>query len=238
MPRSTFDRELKRLQDEILSLGSMVESALIESVRLLKERDREGSRQVILADREINKKRFSIESDCLILIATQQPMASDLRMLAAILDIASELERIGDYAKGIGRINLMIGEQKLAKPLIDIPIMADKATSMLHQALTAFIEHDVELAGAIPSQDEEVDRLYNRVYRDLMAIILENTQAIDQVNYLLWAAHNLERAADRVTNICERVIFTVTGQMTEISADTYGALQDVPRTMDDISAIN
>jgi len=238
MPRSIFDQDLQRLKDEILSLGSMVENALVESVETLKRRDQDGARQIIFTDKEINRRRFAIESECLVLIATQQPMASDLRMLAAILDISSELERIGDYAKGIARINLMIGEQPLVKSLVDIPLMAEKASTMLHQALTAFIEKDVDLAARIPAQDDEMDALYNQVYRDLIAIIMENPSAIDQANYLLWAAHNLERAADRVTNICERVIFTVTGKMVEITADDFGSPEDVPTEMDDISSVN
>lgn len=219
MPRETFDRELRRLEDELLVLGSMVESAIAESVEALKRRDFEASRRIIAADREINAKRFAIESDALVLIATQQPMAGDLRVLAAILDLASELERMGDYAKGIARINLMIGDEPLMKPLIDIPRMAERACSMLRRALDAFARRDVETARAIPAEDDEVDALYNQVYRELVTYILADPKHIEQANYLLWAAHNLERFADRVTNICERVIFTVTGQMKEMNAE-------------------
>ncbi|MFQ5814596.1 MAG: phosphate signaling complex protein PhoU [Anaerolineae bacterium] len=219
MPRETFDRELQRLQDEILALGSMVENALTESVEILKRRDMEGSRRLIAQDRLINEKRFAIEADALVVIATQQPMASDLRILAAVLVLATELERIGDYAKGIARINLMIGEGPLIKPLIDVPRMAEKAQSMLHRALDAFVRGDVDLARAIPTEDDEVDGLYNQVYRELMTFIMSDPRNIDQANYLLWVAHNLERAADRVTNICERVVFTVTGEMAEMDAE-------------------
>ena len=218
-PRETFDRELQRLQDEILALGSMVENALTESVEVLKRRDFEGSRRLIAQDRTINEKRFAIEADALILIATQQPMARDVRTLAAVLELSTELERIGDYAKGIARINLMIGEAPLLKPLIDIPRMAEKARSMLHRALDAFVRGDVDLARAIPAEDEEVDALYNQVYRELMTFIVADPRHIDQANYLLWVAHNLERAADRVTNICERVVFTVTGKMMEMDSE-------------------
>jgi phosphate transport system protein len=219
MPRETFERELQRLQDEILALGSMVENAITESVDTLKRRDMEGSRRLIAQDRTINEKRFAIEADTLVLIATQQPMASDLRTLAATLVIATELERIGDYAKGIARINLMIGEGPLIKPLIDIPRMAEKARSMLHRALDAFVRRDGDLARAIPTEDQEMDALYNQIYRELMTFIMSDPRNIDQANYLLWVAHNLERAADRVTNICERVIFTVTGEMAEMDAE-------------------
>ncbi len=222
MPRETFDRELQRLEDELLVLGSMVESAIAESVEALKRRDFEASQRIIAADKDINAKRFAIESDVLVLIATQQPMASDLRALAAILDLASELERMGDYAKGIARINLMIGEEPLMKPLIDIPRMADRACSMLRRALDAFARRDVDLARAIPAEDDEIDALYNQVYRELVTYILADPKHIEQANYLLWAAHNLERFADRVTNICERVIFTVTGQMREMNVEEKG----------------
>jgi phosphate transport system protein len=220
MPREMFDQELQRLQDEMLAMASMVENAIAESVEELKRRDLEAAGRLVARDREINKKRFEIENDCLIAIATQQPMAGDLRVLAAILDIVSELERIGDYAKGIGRISLMIGEEPLVKPLIDVPRMADKARDMLHRALDAFVRRDVDLARSIPAEDDEVDGLYNQVYRELATYIMADSRTIDQANYLLWVAHNLERAADRVTNICERVIFTVTGELTELDSDT------------------
>ncbi|RME36090.1 MAG: phosphate transport system regulatory protein PhoU [Thermoflexia bacterium] len=227
MPRETFDRELRRLEDEVLVLGNMVERAIAESVDALKRRDFEASRRIIAMDQDINAKRYQIETDALVLIATQQPMASDLRILAAILDIASELERMGDYAKGIARINLMIGNQPLIKPLIDIPRMADRACSMLRRALEAFIRRDVDLARSIPAEDDEVDALYNQVYRELATYIMADPRNIDQANYLLWVAHNLERAADRVTNLCERVVFTVTGELGELNREGKG-VEDLP----------
>ena len=223
MTREAFDRELNRLQDEMLSMASMVENSITEAVESLKQRDPEGSRRVIAQDRVINKQRFAIEADCLVAIATQQPMASDLRVLAAILDITTELERIGDYAKGIAKINLMIGEKPLIKPLVDVPRMAQKARDMLHRALTAFVQRDIELARSIPAEDDEVDWLYNQVYRELITYILADPRAIEQANYLLWTAHNLERAADRVTNICERVVFTVTGEFVELDVEDSAA---------------
>ena len=230
MLRQTYERDLQRLQDDVLTLGGMVEQAITASVASLKRRDMEASERVIAQDQAINQKRFGIERDVLVLIATQQPMASDLRVLAAILAIISELERIGDYAKGIARINLMIGPEPLVKPLVDIPRMGEKARDMLHRALVAFAERDTDLARAIPEEDDEVDDLYNQVYRELITYIITNPRTLDQANYLMWAAHNLERAADRVTNICERVIFTVTGELIELdhhpekdSADRFGA---------------
>ena len=219
MVRRTFEQELQNLQDEVLALGSMVENAIVESVEVLKRRDAEGARRLIAGDRDINRKRFAIEADCLVLIATQQPLAGDLRTLAAVLEIVTELERMGDYAKGIARINLMMGEEPLIKPLIDIPRMAEKARDMLHRALDAFVRRDVALARAIPAEDDEVDALYNQVYRELLTFIMADPHTIDQATYLLWVAHNLERTADRVTNICERVVFTVTGEMMEMDAE-------------------
>jgi phosphate transport system protein len=222
MLRKAFDQELQRLQDEVLALGSIVESALSDSVEGLRVRDVEDSRRIIAQDRLVNERRFELEADALALIATQQPMARDLRTIAAVLDITSELERIGDYAKGIARINLMMGEQPLIKPLVDLPAMASKARDMLHDSLEAFVRGDTALARAIPDRDDEVDALYNQIYRELITLIMADPSRIDQANYLLWAAHNLERAADRVTNICERVIFTVRGEMVEMDSETSG----------------
>jgi len=222
MPRQAFDQELQRLQDEVLVLGSMVEEALVRSVETLKRKDFDASRRLIAADQDINNRRYAIEADVLALIAMQQPMAGDMRLLAAILEIAGELERMGDYAKGIARINLMIGEEPFIKPLIDLPVMAAKARDMLHQALQAFVLRDVDLARAIPRGDDEVDALYDQIYRELITYILEDPRVTDQANHLMWAAHNLERAADRVTNLCERVIFMVTGDLVELVSDDSG----------------
>jgi len=219
MPRETFDRDLQRLQDDLLAMSSMVEDAIIESMETLKKQDLEAAKRLIIADRAINEKRFAIEADTLILIATQQPMAGDLRVLASVLEISTELERMGDYAKGIAKIALLIGKQPLVKPLIDLPRMAEKARSMLHQALDAFVRQDVDLARAIPEEDAEMDALYNQIYRELLTFIMADPRTIDQATNLLWAAHNLERTADRVTNICERVVFTVTGKMVEMDGE-------------------
>lgn len=216
MPRETFERDLQELEDELLTLGSMVGQAIMDSVASLKERDLDEARRLIAQDREMNEKRYALEAKALTLIATQQPMAGDLRTIAAVLSLASELERIGDYAKGIAKINLMMDDQPLLKPLIDVPRMARKTRDMLNEALKAFAERDVELARSIPAKDDEVDGLYNQVYRELLTYIISDPRTIDQATYLLWVSHNLERAADRVVNICERVIFTVTGKLVEI----------------------
>jgi len=220
MIRKTFENEIQQVKDEVLLLGSMVEYAILTSVEVLKKRDMKGAEKIIADDREINKKRFAIESQLMILIATQQPMAHDLRLLASTMEIISELERMGDYAKGIANINIRMGEEKLLKPLIDIPRMAQIGTNMLHRSLTAFVNEDVEAAKAIPAEDDEVDGLYTQIYRELMLFIIQDPKSIERANWLLWVAHNLERVADRVTNICERTIFIATGEMTEIKSSS------------------
>ncbi|MCX6079813.1 MAG: phosphate signaling complex protein PhoU [Chloroflexi bacterium] len=215
MARTTFEHEIQELKDEILILGSLVEQALLDAVDALKKRDIDWSHRVIRGDAQINEMRFSLENRVMVLIATQQPMARDLRVIASILEVISELERMGDYAKGIGVINVRMGDQLLLKPLIDIPLMADKATSMLHRSLAAFVNEDAEAASLIPLEDDEVDQLYNQVYHELMTYIIADPKSIERANWLLWAAHNLERFADRVTNICERTVFVVTGEYRE-----------------------
>ena len=215
MARVQFTRELQRLQDEILLMGSMVRQALAEAVTALCARDLNAARRIVAADREINARRYQIEEDCLSLIAMQQPAAKDLRLLAAILEICTELERIGDYAKGISKINLMMGPAPFVKPLIDIPRMCDKVSDLLARALDAFVHQDLEAARTIPLEDDEVDDLYNAINRHLIGMIVQNPEIIDHANYLTWVAHNLERAGDRVTNICERVVYTVTGEFVE-----------------------
>ncbi|MCC7119380.1 MAG: phosphate signaling complex protein PhoU [Anaerolineales bacterium] len=216
MTRKTFENEIQQVKDDVLLLGSLVEHAIIGSVEALKKRDLKAAEKIIAEDVAINKKRFEIENQLMILIATQQPMAHDLRLLASTMEIISELERMGDYAKGIANINIRMGEDTLLKPLIDIPRMAQKGADMLHRALTAFVNEDVELANSIPAEDDEVDALYNQIYRELMVFIIEDPKNIERANWLLWVSHNLERVADRVTNICERTIFIATGEMREI----------------------
>jgi phosphate transport system protein len=220
--RSAYHRELERLQDEVLVLGSMVEKATLRSVDALRSRNMAAARALEAEDALLNRKRFDIEESVLLLMATQQPMASDLRQLAAILHIVTDLERMGDYAAGIARISVDIGDEPLIKPLIDIPRMAERATSMLRRSLDAFVERDVVAAEQIASEDDEVDALYQQVYRELLTLMLANPRTIDQATKLLWVAHNLERVADRVQNICERVVFVVTGRMQEFSRGPLG----------------
>lgn len=218
MLRKTFESEIQQVKDEVLVLGSMVEQAILSTVEALKKRDIKASEEILKADKLINRKRFEIENKLMVLIATQQPMAHDLRLLASTMEIISELERMGDYAKGIANINIRMGDEPLLKPLIDVPRMAQKDVDMLHRALTAFVTEDVETARALPVEDDEVDALYNQIYRELMTLIIQDPKAIERANWLLWVAHNLERVADRVTNICERTIFIATGEMGEVKS--------------------
>ena len=228
MPRKSFDEELQRVREDVLRLGSMVENATLKSVESLKQRDLQAAREILRADKEVNALRFQIENHLMILIATQQPMAHDLRFLASVFEIISELERMGDYAKGIAVINLRMGDEPLLKPLIDLPRMAEKCADMLHRSLTAFMEEDVETARAIPQEDDEVDALYVQIYRELITYILADPRVIERANWLLWAAHNLERLADRVTNICERTVFIATGEIEEM--DKKSEEDSVPLT--------
>ena len=221
MVRKTFEAEIQQVKDDILILGSMVEKALLDSVEAMRKRDINWSERLFLEDKEINRKRFEIENHLMILIATQQPMARDLRLLASLLDVASEMERMGDYAKGIATINIRMGDAPLLKPLIDLPRMATIAVGMFHRAMTAFMTEDVKTAQAIPAEDDEVDALYDQIYRELMTYVIADPKTIERANYLLWAAHNLERFADRVTNICERTVFVVTGEIQEIPTSSH-----------------
>jgi len=216
MPRQTFDRELQNLLDEVLLLGSMVEQAMLNAIDAFKQRDLDASRRVYKNDEEINDKRFAIENKIIILFATQQPIAHDLRLLAAILEVITELERMGDYAKGIAKISLLIGDDSYPFPIREISHMGDLAVTMLHRALGAFINEDVSMAYRIPKDDDIVDELYNQIYRKSTEAMIANPQLVDHANFTMWIVHNIERMADRVTNICERTIFIATGELIEL----------------------
>ncbi len=216
MPRDTLNRQMNHIQDEILVLGSMVEQAMLSAVDALKKHDRKAAKMIFEQDQIINEKRFAIENAIIILMATQQPMARDLRNLAAMLEVNSELERIGDYAKGVSKVVLLLGDKEVFMPTAEINQMAEKAVNMLHRALSAFIDENVNLALAIPPEDNEVDALFNQAYHKIVNSMVENPVNIDQTNYMMWVIHNLERMADRVTNICERTVFIATGELFEV----------------------
>jgi phosphate transport system protein len=216
MPRETLDHQIHQLQDEILLIGSMVEQAMIDSIDALRRRDINDAKKVYQTDYLINEKRFAIENGILILIATQQPIAHDLRQLTAMLEVTTELERMGDYAKGIAKINIKLADSEINLPMAEIDRMAELGISMLHRSLTAFIDENPNQASLIPLEDDEVDSLYERIYQKVVKDMIANPQKIDSSNLILWIAHNLERMADRVTNICERTVFIATGELLEL----------------------
>jgi phosphate transport system protein len=216
--RTNFHKRLREIQDDVLAMGSMVEKANSQAIEALKGRDLDLARKVISDDPKVNRRRFEIEEKCIQLIATQQPMAGDLRAIICVLNIVTEMERIADHAQGIAKIVIMIGDEPPLKPLIDIPRMSDKVNDVLRRSLDAFIKRDADAARQITAEDDEVDELYNQVFRELLSFMIEDPRTITRATRLIWVAHNLERSADRVTNICERVIYLVTGKMEEIDA--------------------
>jgi len=219
--RTGFHKKIREIQDDILVMGSMVSKAIARAIEALQNRDLKLAQQIIEDDKKINQKRFEIEEKCVQLIATQQPMASDLRMIISVLNIITELERIGDYAEGNAKITIMIGNEPPLKPLIDIPHMAEKTIDMLNRSLDAFIKRDAEAARAIIAEDDFIDNLYDQVFRELLFFMAEDPKTITRATRLIWVTHNLERSADRVTNICERVIFIVNGKMEESGGSKY-----------------
>jgi len=221
MTRALFEKHLQELKADVLTLSSMVEKAIDRSIDALKRRDLNLAHQIIADDENVNHKRFEIEDKCVSLIATQQPMASDLRTIIAILYISNELERMADHAEGIARITVMIGNEPPLKPLIDIPRMAQKAIEMLRQGMESFMERDVKKAEAVCTADTEIDQLYDQVYRELVSFMIEDPKTITRATHLMWVAHNLERIGDRATNIAERAAFTVTGKMVEMGTSRY-----------------
>ncbi len=221
MLREDFSKHIKELEVELKDMGEMVVIAINRSIEALKARDVDEAKRIINEDALINKKRWDIEEKCVNLIATQQPVASDLREIIAVLCLVGQLERIADHAEGIGKIVVMYGNSPPIKPLIDIPRMAQKAVSMLERSLDAFMKRDAQAAVAICNEDDVVDSLYDQVYRELLTYMLEDQKTITRATYLIWVAHNLERIADRVTNICERIVFLVTGSLQEMNVSRY-----------------
>jgi phosphate transport system protein len=216
--RSAFHKKLQEIQDAVLVMGSMVSKAILLSIDALKNRDLVLAQQIILDDQHINHERFDIEEKCIQLVATQQPMANDLRILVAVLNIITEIERIGDYAAGIAKITIMIGDEAPLKPLVDIPRMAEQTVDMLRRSLDAFINRDVEAARKISDEDDVIDNLYDQIFCELLTYMMEDPKTITRATRLIWVAHDLERSADRVTNICERVVYVATGKMEEIQS--------------------
>ena len=220
MARTNVENRLEEIQDAVLALASMVEKAITQAIDALRERDLEASRAVVVFDDVIDEQRFAIEERCVDLLATQQPAARDLRWVIALLHIAVELERMGDYAEGIGKISLMMGDEPPLKPLIDIPRMAEMSITMLHQSIDALVTRDVDLARQVCAADDEVDALHEQIYHELLFFMIKDPRSIQRATYLLWVTHDLERTADRATNIAERVIYLVTGKMLDLNIST------------------
>jgi len=212
---------LQEIQDDVLAMGNMVNKAIDRSIQALKKRDLTLAHQIIAVDAKINQQRFSIENKCIELISAQQLAGGDLRTIVAVLNIITELERIGDYAEGISSVTIMIGDEPPLKPLIDIPRMAEITIEMITKSLQSFVARDVELAKQVVSMDSVVDALNDQVFRELITFMMVDPKTINRATRLIWVSHNLERAADRATNICERVVFTVTGKMEELGASKY-----------------
>jgi len=217
--RTAFDQELQDLRDNVLRLGSMIDTAIGRSIKALKEGDQSLAQQIISEDEDINTLRFKIEGDCVRLIARQQPAARDLRFIVAAMNIVLDLERMGDHAAGIATIVLRMGGEPPLKPLIDLPRMARIAREMLRASLDAFMSENEQEALAVTERDEEVDQLFNQIFRELITFMIEDPRTVTRAMYLIFSAHNLERIADRVTNICERVAFVATGRMKEIPSE-------------------
>lgn len=214
--RQEFDRELGRLEAELILMSGLVEKAIFDALQALKNRDIDRSQRVIDEDDHIDETELEIERYCVELIRRQSPMAGDLRRIVASLQIAGELERIGDYAEGIAKISITMGSQPPLKELIDIPRMGDMAVSMLKRSLEAFISRDADsvrtISAELESEDDEVDDLYAKVQADLMELVKSNPDNAERATYLMWVAHNVERVADRAMNIVERALYQATGE--------------------------
>lgn len=221
MTRELYEQELTEIRDGVLSLGSMAEKAILDAMEALRDGDAQWSQKIIEEDLRINAKRFEVENKTLFVIASQGPVATDLRHLASVLYIVTDLERIADHAEGIAKLNILLGDEPLPRKLGYIPAMADRAVAMLRDSLKAFIERDPESARRTCDADDEVDRLQDSVYDECFRAMIAEPATIQRNTYMLWTAHNLERIADRCTNICERVIYTVTGHMEEINVSKY-----------------
>ena len=221
MTRVQYVHQIQELRDEVVVMSSMVDKAISRAVDALRRQDVQLAREVMGADTAINAHRWQTEQSALLIIATQAPMAGDLRTIAAVIHIVTDLERMADHAAGIAKIVVDTASEPLLKPLVDLPRMAEMARAMLADSITAFINDDATAAREVAERDDEVDALYDQVYRELLTYMMADPATINRATHLLWAAHNLERIADRVTNVCERVVFAVTGEMEEINVSSY-----------------
>ena len=202
--REHFHRQLAELQDTVLEMTSMVDRAIERSLSALVNRDVSLAREVIEEDRLVNEIGYRIQNQCVELLARQSPLAGDLRLVVSVSALAAELERMADHAEGNAQIVVMMQDEPLVKPLVDIPIMAEKARAMMNRGIQAFLDKDIDEAHAVSNDDDEVDALYDTIYADLIQVMVGDPTKIEPATRLLWVAHNLERIADRATNIAER----------------------------------
>jgi len=216
-----FKERFEEIHNDIQEMAGLVTRAVSRSVEALKNRDLKLAHKVIADDVVVNKKRFAIEDKCIEIMGSQLLPTGDLRDMVSVLSIVTELERIGDYAEGIAKIVVMIGDEPPLKPLIDIPRMAELTVEMIEKSIQAFRTRDVALAKHVVTMDNVVDGLYDQVFRELLTFMMVDPKTINRATRLIWVAHNLERAADRVTNICERVVFTVSGKMEDLEVSKY-----------------
>ncbi len=219
--RVAYERELAALREGVVTMSSMVDKAIARSIDAFKQQDIELARTVYDSDIKINHYRWNLEDAALTIIATQAPLASDLRWIAACLHIVTDLERMADHAAGNAKIVLDTADEPLLKPLVDIPRMADVARSMLADSISAFIQQDAAAARAVVKRDDEVDDLYNQIYRELLTFMMSDPRTINRATHLLWASHNVERIADRTTNICEQVVYAVEGRVEDLEGSDY-----------------
>jgi phosphate transport system protein len=216
MTRAAYEHQIRDLRDHVVAMASMVDKAIARSIEALEYQNVDLARQVRKNDKLINAARWEGEQNALLIIATQGPMAGDLRMIAAALQIFTDLERMADHAAGVAKIVVETADEALLKPLVDIPRMSLIAREMLSSSITAFVEQDEAMARRVAVRDDEVDDLYDQIYRELLTYMMADPTTINRATHLLWAAHNIERIGDRVTNICERVVFTITGELEEM----------------------
>ena len=221
MTRTAFDHQLADVQEDMLIMAGLGQTAVERGIDALKNGNLELAHQIVADDADIDRKRYEIEEKCLELIATQQPLAGDLRTIVSVLQISVDLERMGDHAEGIAKIAIMLADEPPLKPYIDIPRMAEAATQMLMSGIEAFKQRDSQLARKVCDQDDVVDQLYEQVYHELIADMVKDPRSIQRATYLTWVAHNLERIADRATNICERVVYLVEGHIQELNTSKY-----------------
>ncbi|MCX7904315.1 MAG: phosphate signaling complex protein PhoU [Caloramator sp.] len=217
MTRLHFQQNLEEIKHKVLRMGSMVEAIVDKAVNSLKEQNLEAAKSIIEDDDKIDAMDLEIEMDCMKLLALQQPLAKDLRTIATALKIITDLERMGDHAVNISKITLEIGKEPLIKPLIDIPRMAKIAQEMIKLSLDAFVREDVELARKVAAMDQEVDDIYQAILDELLEMIIKNPSITKQATKLMFVGRYLERIADHTTNVCERIIYMVTGKLEEIN---------------------